>query len=90
MKNILICIAVTVLLFGCTSDESSNETERQVLKVGTDATYPPFETVDTETGEPTGFDIDLIKAICKENNWNVEFIVTPFCYDHHTGTCSSS
>ncbi len=49
-----------------------------VLRVGTDATYPPFETVDTETGEPVGFDIDLITEIAKLNGWKTEFIITPF------------
>ena len=77
MKHIFICIASLLLLIGCTKEEAK-ESKREVLRIGTDATYPPFETVDTETGEPSGFDIDLIKEICKENNWRPEIIVTPF------------
>ena len=77
MKNIFVCLAVVLLFIGCTKEENT-ETKREVLRIGTDATYPPFETVDTETGEPAGFDIDLIKEICKENNWKPEIIVTPF------------
>lgn len=49
-----------------------------VLRVGTDATYPPFEIVDTESGQPVGFDIDIMKAICEASGWTPEFIVTPF------------
>ena len=35
--------------------------EGQVLKVGTDATYPPMETVDEATGEIVGFDIGHVE-----------------------------
>ena len=46
--------------------------------MGTDATYPPFESKDARTGELVGFDIDLIKAICEELEVKCEFIVVPF------------
>jgi len=49
-----------------------------VLKIGTDATYPPFEMVNTATGLPEGYDIDIISAVCRENEWTPEFIITPF------------
>jgi polar amino acid transport system substrate-binding protein len=63
---------------GCGSDDADHVTERTVLRIGTDATYPPFETVNPETGTPEGFDIDLITAVCELNDWQPEFIVTPF------------
>ena len=50
----------------------------KVLRVGTDATYPPFETISIATSQPEGFDIDLITAICSRLGWKPEFIVTPF------------
>lgn len=34
------------------------------IKIGTDATYPPMESVDTATGAIVGFDPDLMQAIC--------------------------
>jgi len=37
------------------------------LKVGTDPTYPPFETVD-QNKNIVGFDIDLFNEICKRVN----------------------
>ncbi|MEW5874566.1 MAG: basic amino acid ABC transporter substrate-binding protein [Candidatus Zixiibacteriota bacterium] len=49
-----------------------------VLRIGTDATYPPFETVDTDNGQIVGFDIDLVTEICRELQCAPEFIVTPF------------
>lgn len=49
-----------------------------VLRVGTDATYPPFEWIDTATGKVEGFDIDLVREICKEIGVRAEFVVVPF------------
>src|SRR5215213_1651460 len=47
-----------------------------VLRVGTDATYPPLESV--EDGEFKGFEIDLGRAIAHELNVRPEFVNTPF------------
>ena len=74
-----ICLIVLLLAcLGCSGGEDAAIAERTVLRIGTDATYPPFETVDTETGQPTGFDIDLVTAVCELKGWKPEFIVTPF------------
>ncbi|MBM3287295.1 MAG: basic amino acid ABC transporter substrate-binding protein [Candidatus Eisenbacteria bacterium] len=48
-----------------------------LLKVGTDATYPPFETVDA-SGQVAGFDADLLREIGKGLGFRVEFLVVPF------------
>ncbi len=74
-----ICLALGfMLLTGCGGGDDGSSAERTVLRVGTDATYPPFETVDPATGQPEGFDIDLITAVCGIAGWKPEFIVTPF------------
>lgn len=49
-----------------------------VLRVGTDATYPPFESVDPKSGRLFGFDIELIQALAAELPARVEFVVVPF------------
>lgn len=46
------------------------------LRVGTDATYPPFETA--EGGQFTGFDIDLIAAIARELGARPVFVNSGF------------
>lgn len=52
--------------------------ESKVLKVGTDATFPPFE-FKNEQGEFDGFDIDLIHAVAEElGAETVEFVDTEF------------
>lgn len=48
------------------------------FQIGTDATYPPFESKDIQTGEVAGFDIDLMKALCQKLRVEPEFIVVPF------------
>ena len=40
--------------------------------VGTDASFPPFESV-TDNNQFTGFDIDLMQAVAEAENLNVEF-----------------
>ena len=46
------------------------------LRVGTDATYPPFETV--EGGVYSGFDIDLMEAVAREMNVRASFVNASF------------
>jgi lysine-arginine-ornithine-binding protein len=46
------------------------------LRVGTDATYPPFETA--EGGQFTGFDIDLANAVAREMGVRAAFTNSGF------------
>ena len=39
-----------------------------ILKIGSETVYPPFEYLDPTTGRYAGFDIDLIDAIAKKAN----------------------
>ncbi|MDK2950409.1 MAG: polar amino acid transport system substrate-binding protein [Kosmotogales bacterium] len=48
----------------------------KTYKVGTEATFPPFEYV--ENGEIVGFDVDLIKAIAEAEGFDVEFVDMSF------------
>jgi polar amino acid transport system substrate-binding protein len=77
----ILCLAGLWAFNGCGSEPESGMSRMNrtgSLRIGTDATYPPFETVDTETGEVVGFDIDLAEEICRELHCSPEFIVTPF------------
>ena len=75
---IVLLVSVAAVWYGCNKPKKIDESKRTELRVGTDATYPPFETVDPQTGKPTGFDVDLIGAICSVYGWKPEYIVTPF------------
>lgn len=86
IKHVFYLISLLILssmLFVSCSDEQEIDTlskieEEGKLRIGTDATYPPFETVNARTGEIEGFDIDLMGAICAEMGVEPEYIVTPF------------
>lgn len=78
MKQLLPIFMSFLLVLACSGDRQETGAERTELRIGTDATYPPFETVDPETGQPVGFDIDLVTALCRMNGWEPRFIVTPF------------
>jgi len=47
----------------------------RTLIVGSDTTYPPFETVDQD-GNIVGFDIDVVNAICERINCVAQFQTT--------------
>jgi polar amino acid transport system substrate-binding protein len=49
---------------------------QDVLRVGTDATFPPMEYV--EGGKRTGFDIELVEAIGKALNRRIEWVDIDF------------
>ncbi|MET0767844.1 MAG: ABC transporter substrate-binding protein/permease [Aeromicrobium sp.] len=54
------------------------DTDRPVVRVGTEGTYPPFSFHDSETNDLTGYDIEVIKAVAEEAGWELEFVETTF------------
>lgn len=58
---------------GTTSSSALPDLKGRKIVIGTDATYPPFESVDTATNKITGFDPDLMAEIAKKINITVEF-----------------
>jgi polar amino acid transport system substrate-binding protein len=48
------------------------------LTVGSDTTYPPQEYIDTSTGQPAGFDIDLITDIAQRMGLKVKIVSAGF------------
>ncbi len=45
-----------------------------VLRVGMDASYPPFEEIDETTGEVRGYDVDLAREIGRRLGLEVQFV----------------
>ena len=79
MKKIMLTgmavLAMGALVAGCGSDSNSGQAVngKQVIKVGTNATFVPFEFKDESSQDLTGFDIDMVKAIAKKMNADVQF-----------------
>jgi len=46
------------------------------IKIGSDTTYPPFETVDEKTKAIVGFDPDLMDEVCRRGNCKAKFTTT--------------
>lgn len=65
-----ICLLGTaVLAAGCGQEAQS---DKKVLKVGMDASYPPFGSQNQDTNDYEGFDVDIIRAIGAEEGFDVE------------------
>ena len=64
---LLIAMAGTMILTGCGKKDGPT-----VLVVATEPTFPPFEMTDENTGEITGFDIELINAIAAAEGLQIQ------------------
>ena len=45
-----------------------------MLRVGMDASYPPFEEIDETTGELRGYDVELAREIGRRLGLEVQFV----------------
>ncbi len=92
MKKLLAVLLSGVMVFSMTACGSKETTETgnketaakaesgaKTFNVGFDAEYPPYGYMDTETGEYTGFDLELAQAVCELEGW--ELIKTPIDWD---------
>lgn len=84
MKKVLMlmfCVIMALAMAGCGGGEKKTETQAagKVLKVATDANFPPFEYYQEKSKAHTGFDIDLMNAVAKEMGYEkVEFVNVEF------------
>lgn len=73
--------ALSLVLSACGGSTAANHfeaiKEAGVIKVGTSADYPPFESVD-ESGNKVGFDIELMTEIASRMGVELEWVDMPF------------
>ncbi len=72
MKRLFWLILIGLVLFSLMLGGCAAEAEK--VRIATDATWPPFESVNEQTKEIEGFDIDLMNAIAAEAGLEIEFI----------------
>jgi len=77
-----LLVAISLVLAGCGgASNAANHLEAikevGVMKVGTSADYPPFESVD-ENGNKVGFDIELMEEIATRLGVELEWVDMPF------------
>ena len=58
---------------------SSSADGTTTFTVGFDAEYPPYGYMDEETGDYTGFDLELAEAVCEIYGWKL--VKTPINWD---------
>jgi polar amino acid transport system substrate-binding protein len=79
---VLALLAVRLLLPTACAKRNEGTLDRirrtQVINVGTDATYPPFDSVDPATGAVVGYDMDIARAIARTLGAQARFQVVPF------------
>ena len=60
-------VLLSLVLAGCAPKPTK-------VRIATDATWPPFESVNEQTKEIEGFDIDLMNAIAERAGLEIEFV----------------
>ena len=78
MKKLFALVMAVAMIMGLAACGSSGDSDVPTYKVLTNATFPPFDTIDEETGEIVGFDMDLIAAIGEDQGFKVEFVDMAF------------
>ena len=84
MKRSILLSALTMtllaitLLTGCGSTADNTAPKKPILKVGMDASYPPFGSQEDGSDDYVGFDVDIIRAIAAEEGFEVEIDTRAF------------
>jgi His/Glu/Gln/Arg/opine family amino acid ABC transporter permease subunit len=76
-----VVLLATLLIAACGSPPTSGENPVKssgVLRVGTEGVYSPFSYHDPATGQLTGYDVDVARAVGNKLGVNVEFVETPW------------
>jgi polar amino acid transport system substrate-binding protein len=76
MKRSISILFVLVVIAGLALSACGGSTQK--VRVATDATWPPFESIDEQSKEIVGFDIDLMNAIAKAGGFEVEYANVPW------------
>lgn len=66
------------LLFGVPAAAAADQPAPRVVRVGTEGTYPPFTYRDPGSGELTGFDVEVVRAVAEEAGWDLRLVEAPF------------
>lgn len=75
--TLMVAMVLTVAACGGDDGGSDGDAEAPTYKAVTEATFPPFDTVD-EDGNIIGFDMDLMNAIAEDQGFKVEYVDMEF------------
>jgi polar amino acid transport system substrate-binding protein len=75
----LVIVGLVLPILALTSCSGpSTSTPVTKIRVATDASWPPFESINVWTDQIEGFDIDVMNAIAARENFTVEFVNIAF------------
>lgn len=74
MKKLIALLIAALMMLSCVAALAENGT----LTLATNVNFPPYEFYDDETGEPTGIDIEIAKAICEKIGYGLEVVDIDF------------
>ena len=84
MKKLFVILLLALSLTACggTKEEATDYTDELikegVIYIGTSPDYPPYESIDEESGAIVGFDIDLMNSIGESLGAEIEYEAMEF------------
>jgi polar amino acid transport system substrate-binding protein len=76
MKKSIWLIITGLLLIGLMAASCSSTPTK--IRVATDATWPPFESINEQTKQVEGFDIDIMNRIAEIEKLDIEYVNVGF------------
>lgn len=81
VKPLIVAVSLACGLSACSEKPAPQEEEKapitgHVYKIGSDMTFPPFESI--ENGQPVGFDIDIANKIFEQSGEKAVFVDSRF------------
>lgn len=77
LRFVTSTLLIATLALGCSSTQKPSR-PFDLVAVGTDPNYPPFESIDSASGATAGFDIELVSLIAQANRWRHEDVSLPY------------
>ncbi|BBN93383.1 extracellular solute-binding protein [Deinococcus grandis] len=75
MKHVILPLLTLTLGLGSAHAAAPSTLQKGVLKIGMEGTYAPFTYKDA-SGNLTGFDVDIAKAVASKLGLKAEFVLT--------------
>ena len=69
---VLALFTVALGIAGCGGEKKADNAGKEVVRVGAEMTFPPFEFQDEKSKDYVGFDMDLARALAKEMGMELE------------------
>jgi len=76
-RHAALLVLAAACIGACETGGRPDIADGGVVRIGTDATFPPFEWHDSASGEIVGFDVDLARALFGRLGYKIEVSTVP-------------